>query len=74
MDASVFTAFRLAIFNVVSILTGTGYSPQPITTPGDRFAVGFFFCDYVYRRLRRIDIMWDENFSLSSRVSGDFGL
>lgn len=42
-DTDLFTAFRLAIFNVVSILTGTGYAT---TNYGDwgAFAIAFFFC------------------------------
>ena len=42
-DASLFTAFRLSIFNVVSILTGTGYATTDYNAWGP-FAVGFFFC------------------------------
>lgn len=42
-DISTFTAFRLAIFNVVSILTGTGYATTDYNAWGP-FAVGFFFC------------------------------
>ena len=42
-DADLFTAFRLSIFNVVSILTGTGYATTDYNAWGP-FAVGFFFC------------------------------
>ena len=42
-DVTLFTAFRLAIFNVVSILTGTGYATAPYDLWGS-FAIGFFFC------------------------------
>lgn len=42
-DMDVFTAFRLSIFNVVSILTGTGYATTDYNAWGP-FAVGFFFC------------------------------
>lgn len=42
-DASLFVAFRLSIFNVVSILTGTGYATTDYNAWGP-FAVGFFFC------------------------------
>ena len=38
-----FTAFRMAIFNVVSILTGTGYATTAYDDWGP-FAVAFFFC------------------------------
>ncbi len=38
-----FTAFRLAVFNVVSVLTGTGYATTDYNAWGP-FAVGFFFC------------------------------
>ncbi len=38
-----FTAFRMAIFNVVSILTGTGYATTDYDDWGP-FAVAFFFC------------------------------
>ncbi len=38
-----FTAFRIAVFNVVSILTGTGYATAAYDLWGG-FAVGFFFC------------------------------
>ena len=38
----VFTAFRLALFNVVSVLTGTGYATTDYNAWGP-FAVGFFF-------------------------------
>lgn len=38
-----FTAFRMAIFNVVSVLTGTGYATTDYDDWG-AFAVGFFFC------------------------------
>ena len=41
-DIDGFTAFRLAIFNVVSILTGTGYATTDYNAWGP-FAVGFFF-------------------------------
>lgn len=42
-DVTPFTAFRLAFFNVVSILTGTGFATTPYDTWGG-FAIGFFFC------------------------------
>jgi trk system potassium uptake protein TrkH len=42
-DMDAFTAFRLSIFNVVSILTGTGYATTDYNAWGP-FAVGFFFC------------------------------
>lgn len=42
-DVALFTAFRLAVFNVVSILTGTGYATTDYNAWGP-FAVGFFFC------------------------------
>ena len=42
-DVTIFTAFRLAFFNVVSVLTGTGYATAPYDGWG-AFAVGFFFC------------------------------
>lgn len=42
-DMAVFTAFRLSVFNVVSILTGTGYATTDYNAWGP-FAVGFFFC------------------------------
>lgn len=42
-DLDSFTVFRLAIFNVVSILTGTGYATTDYNAWG-AFAVGFFFC------------------------------
>ncbi|MEO1136743.1 MAG: TrkH family potassium uptake protein, partial [Pseudomonadota bacterium] len=42
-DLDLFTVFRLAIFNVVSILTGTGYATTDYNAWG-AFAVGFFFC------------------------------
>ena len=38
-----FTAFRMAIFNVVSVLTGTGYATTDYDEWGS-FAVAFFFC------------------------------
>ena len=38
-----FTAFRLAAFNVVSVMTGTGYATTDYGGWGT-FAVGFFFC------------------------------
>lgn len=42
-DMDLFTAFRLAIFNVVSVLTGTGFATTDYNAWGP-FAVGFFFC------------------------------
>lgn len=42
-EVTPFTAFRLAFFNVVSVLTGTGFATTPYDTWGG-FAVGFFFC------------------------------
>lgn len=42
-NVDIFTAFRLAVFNVVSILTGTGYATTDYNAWGP-FAVGFFFC------------------------------
>lgn len=42
-DVTLFTAFRLALFNVVSVLTGTGYATTDYNAWGP-FAVGFFFC------------------------------
>lgn len=42
-DYDLFTAFRLAAFNVISIMTGTGYATTDYTQWGP-FAVGFFFC------------------------------
>ena len=42
-EIDLFTAFRLAAFNVVSILTGTGYATADYGSWGP-FATGFFFC------------------------------
>ncbi|WOI52881.1 TrkH family potassium uptake protein [Parvularcula sp. LCG005] len=42
-EFDLFTAFRLAVFNVVSIVTGTGYATTDYGQWGP-FAVGFFFC------------------------------
>lgn len=41
-NVDLFTAFRLAIFNVVSVMTGTGFSTADYGAWGG-FAVGFFF-------------------------------
>jgi len=41
-DVGLFTAFRLAVFNVVSVMTGTGYATADYGAWGG-FAVGFFF-------------------------------
>jgi len=38
-----FTAFRMAIFNIVSIMTGTGYATTDYDDWGP-FAIAFFFC------------------------------
>ncbi len=42
-DITLFTAFRLAVFNVVSVITGTGFATTDYNAWGP-FAVGFFFC------------------------------
>jgi len=42
-DNEGFEGFRLAFFNVVSILTGTGYATTDYSQWGT-FAIGFFFC------------------------------
>lgn len=42
-DFALFEGFRLAAFNVVSIMTGTGYATTDYGLWGP-FAVGFFFC------------------------------
>ncbi len=42
-ETDLFTAFRLAIFNVVSIITGTGYATTDYYAWGP-FAHGVFFC------------------------------
>lgn len=42
-DVDMFTAFRLAVFNVVSIITGTGYATTDYSAWGP-FAHGVFFC------------------------------
>lgn len=42
-DVDMFTAFRLALFNVVSIITGTGYATTDYNAWGP-FAHGVFFC------------------------------
>ena len=42
-NIDLFTAFRLATFNVISILTGTGYATTDYGSWGP-FAIGFFFC------------------------------
>ncbi len=42
-DIGLFTAFRLAAFNVVSIITGTGYATTDYYAWGP-FAHGVFFC------------------------------
>ncbi|MCA8887323.1 MAG: TrkH family potassium uptake protein [Parvularculaceae bacterium] len=42
-DVDLLTAFRLSIFNVTSIITGTGYATADYNSWGG-FAVGFFFC------------------------------
>lgn len=42
-DMGLFEGFRLAAFNVVSIMTGTGYATTDYGVWGP-FAVGFFFC------------------------------
>ncbi|MFQ5563261.1 MAG: TrkH family potassium uptake protein [Parvularculaceae bacterium] len=41
-ESDAFTAFRIAVFNVVSILTGTGYSSADYDQWGT-FAIAFFF-------------------------------
>lgn len=43
LDITSFTAFRLAIFNVASIMTGTGFATSDYDTWGS-FAIAFFFC------------------------------
>lgn len=43
LDADPFTAFRLATFNTISIMTGTGYASTDYGQWGP-FAIGFFFC------------------------------
>jgi trk/ktr system potassium uptake protein len=43
LDISVFTALRLAIFNVTSVMTGTGYATSDYDTWGP-VAIAFFFC------------------------------
>ncbi len=43
LDVDALTAFRLAAFNVISIMTGTGYATTDYNQWGP-FAVGFFFC------------------------------
>lgn len=42
-DVGPFTSFRLAIFNVTSVMTGTGFASADYSTWG-AFATGFFFC------------------------------
>ncbi|MBB4660017.1 TrkH family potassium uptake protein [Parvularcula dongshanensis] len=42
-DYSIFDGFRLSVFNVVSIMTGTGYASTDYGLWGP-FAIGFFFC------------------------------
>jgi trk system potassium uptake protein TrkH len=42
-DVDLVTAFRLAVFNVTSIITGTGFATADYNSWGG-FAVGFFFC------------------------------
>lgn len=42
-DFGTFEAFRLAAFNVISIMTGTGYATTDYGLWGP-FAIGFFFC------------------------------
>lgn len=42
-EVDAFTAFRLALFNVVSIITGTGYATTDYNAWGP-FAHGIFFC------------------------------
>ena len=43
LETDSFNAFRLAAFNVISIMTGTGYATADYNAWGP-FAVGFFFC------------------------------
>ncbi|MEM9706856.1 MAG: TrkH family potassium uptake protein [Pseudomonadota bacterium] len=43
LETELFTAFRLAAFNVISVLTGTGYATADYGAWG-AFSVGFFFC------------------------------
>ena len=42
-ETDLFTAFRLSAFNVISIMTGTGYASTDYGVWGS-FAFGFFFC------------------------------
>ncbi|MEO1013940.1 MAG: TrkH family potassium uptake protein [Pseudomonadota bacterium] len=42
-NIDLFTAFRLSLFNVTSIITGTGYATTAYDVWGG-FALGFFFC------------------------------
>jgi trk system potassium uptake protein TrkH len=42
-EVSPFISFRLAVFNVTSLMTGTGFASADYTTWGP-FATGFFFC------------------------------
>ncbi len=43
LDISVFTALRLAVFNVTSIMTGTGFATSDYDAWGP-VAIAFFFC------------------------------
>ena len=42
-NTNLFTAFRLALFNVTSVITGTGYATTAYDNWGG-LAIGFFFC------------------------------
>ena len=49
-------ALQLAIFNVISIVTGTGYATTDYGLVGRIFA-DLLFLHYVFGRLRRIHIL-----------------
>ncbi|MBI1391147.1 MAG: potassium transporter TrkH [Alphaproteobacteria bacterium] len=42
-NVDLFTAFRLAFFNITSVMTGTGFATTAYDVWGG-FAIGFFFC------------------------------
>ena len=60
-ESSIFDKIRISSFNVISILSGTGYVTDDFGLWG-KFSLIFFSFFDVYRRLCRIYSMWNKNF------------
>ena len=66
-EISFLDRLRISSFNVISILSGTGYVTDDFSLWG-KFALIFFFIFNVYRWMCWVDCMWNQDIQTSDVI------